>query len=299
MSIRLLQAIFLSGVYTAVDGATLSLDGALEADLVSQGKAAWVLPPIPALDASHQGAHSALGIPLWQSGLLFILFAGDGGSNGLVFNGSGSGAFTLSAGIANFIPARFYAYLPADQVYSGSPSGWYYGSMSSATAGTLYADMYDPTSGVAPDVPASPAVLPVTKLTRLTQSTSEITFMQAPARQMNNDDLLRVFVRAVSTNSAGTKTLYSRADSTVMWQYAWTSANNVVSGEYSWQACGSPGSQIVSRSGTLLGQVGFTSLAGNEFKAANLSGPWLLKHSMQIAANSEYFAVAISSANIT
>ncbi len=45
MSIRLLQAIFLSGVYTAVDGATLSLAPGLEADLVGQGKAIWVSPP--------------------------------------------------------------------------------------------------------------------------------------------------------------------------------------------------------------------------------------------------------------
>jgi hypothetical protein len=248
---------------------------------------------------NHAAEHAAMGIPLWQSGLFFILFAGDGGSNGLVFNGSGSGAFTLSAGIANFRPAMFYAYLPADQAYSGSAAGWYYGTMSTTTAGVLYADVYDPTTGVVPTIPPSPTTLPVTKLTRLTQSTSEITFMQAPARQMNNDDLLRVFVRAVSTNSAGTKSLYSRADSDVMWQYGWTSASNIVSGEYSWQVCGSPGSQIVSRSGTLLGQGGFTSLAGNEFKSANLSGPWLLKHSMQITANSEYFAVAIASANIT
>jgi len=46
MSIRLLQAIFLSGVYTAADGATLSLAPGLEADLVGQGKAVWVENPI-------------------------------------------------------------------------------------------------------------------------------------------------------------------------------------------------------------------------------------------------------------
>lgn len=46
MSIRLLQAVFLSGVYTPVDGATLSLSAALEADMVYQGKAAWVNAPL-------------------------------------------------------------------------------------------------------------------------------------------------------------------------------------------------------------------------------------------------------------
>lgn len=42
MSIRLLQSIFLSGVYTAVDGATLNLSPKLEDDLVGQGKAEYV-----------------------------------------------------------------------------------------------------------------------------------------------------------------------------------------------------------------------------------------------------------------
>jgi hypothetical protein len=141
----------------------------------------------------HAAQHAAMGFPILQSGLFFILFPGDGGANGLIFNGAASGAFTLSSGIANFIPQRFYAYLPADQAYSGSVAGWYYGTMSSATAGVLYANTYDPTSGVAPSTPLSLTTLPVTKLTRLTQTTSEITFMQAPVRAMLANDLFRVF----------------------------------------------------------------------------------------------------------
>ncbi len=62
MSIRLLQAIFLSGVYTAVDGATLFLAPGLEADLVAQGKAAWVSPPRTTLDTrEHSLYHAAMG----------------------------------------------------------------------------------------------------------------------------------------------------------------------------------------------------------------------------------------------
>ncbi len=61
MSIRLLQAIFLYGVYTAVDGSTLSLSPALEADLVSQGKAAWVDPPKVRTDlVDHSAAHALI-----------------------------------------------------------------------------------------------------------------------------------------------------------------------------------------------------------------------------------------------
>ncbi len=300
MSIRLLQAVFLSGVYTAVDGATLYLAPGLEADLVGQGKAAWVTPPVMRTNlVDHSADHAAMGFPLWESGLFFILFPGDGGSNGLIFTGSGSGAFTLSAGIANFVPYRFCAYLPADQAYSGSAAGWYYGTMSSATAGVLYAETYDPTSGIAPVFPSSPTALPVTKLTRLTQTTSEITFMQAPARAMLANDLLRVLFRAVSTNTAGTKQLFSRANSDIMWQYGWTTSNNMGSGEYMWQSAGGSDRQVVSRSGTMLGQSGFTSMAGNEFKSADLAATWLLKHSMAILTNTELLAINIASANIT
>lgn len=63
MSIRLLQAIFLSGVYTAVDGATLFLSPALEADLVGQGKAVWVSAPRVPIDLTeHKLSHAAMGI---------------------------------------------------------------------------------------------------------------------------------------------------------------------------------------------------------------------------------------------
>jgi hypothetical protein len=46
MSIRLLQAIFLAGVFTDVDGATLTLSPAQESDLVAQGKAVYVADPL-------------------------------------------------------------------------------------------------------------------------------------------------------------------------------------------------------------------------------------------------------------
>lgn len=59
MSIRLLQAIFLSGVYTAVDGATLSFSPGLEADLVAQGKAVYVADPLRKEDANAMAAELA------------------------------------------------------------------------------------------------------------------------------------------------------------------------------------------------------------------------------------------------
>ena len=63
MSIRLLQAIFLSGVYTAADGATLSLAPGLEDDLVGQGKAVRVSMQKSGTQLlNHALEHSRLGL---------------------------------------------------------------------------------------------------------------------------------------------------------------------------------------------------------------------------------------------
>lgn len=56
MSIRLTQTIFLAGAHIPVDGATLNLTPALEADLVSQGKAVWVSRPATSNEHGQQAA---------------------------------------------------------------------------------------------------------------------------------------------------------------------------------------------------------------------------------------------------
>jgi len=71
MSIRLLQAIFLAGVFAPADGKTLTLSASLESDLVAQGKAVWVSAPpvkteiadiVAALGATSVVAPSCLSI---------------------------------------------------------------------------------------------------------------------------------------------------------------------------------------------------------------------------------------------
>lgn len=249
---------------------------------------------------NHAAEHAAIGNPGWKCGLPFIIFAGDGGSNGLIFSGSGSGAFSLSAQVmANFIPPRFYAYLPADQAYSGSAAGWYYGTMSTTTAGVLYADVYDPTTGVVPTVPPSPTTLPVTKLTRLTQTTSEITALQVTANPIGANGLITETIKAVGTATAGTKTLQCRIGSTSVYSFGWTASSVVIEGTFSVQNSGSETEQIVTRGGSFIGQTGVTTLGGNEFKSVDLSSPFLFKNTMQIAANTESFALWFKSVNIT
>lgn len=301
MSIRLLMSVLIAGVHFPVDGATLSLDPGLEATLVGQGKAEWIARPVIQTNlVEHAAEHRNMGNPLWKCGVPFILFAGDGGSNGLIFNGTGSGAFTLSSAvIANFIPPKFYAYLPADQAYSGSAAGWYYGTMSTVTAGVLYANMYDPTTGVPPAVPTSLTALPVTKLTRLTQTTNEITALQVQVSPIGDAGLITETIKAVGTATAGTKTFQCRIGSASVYSFGWAASSVVIEGMFSVQNSGSETEQIVTRGGSFIGQTGFTTLGGNEFKSVDLSSPFLFKNTMQIAANTESFALWFKSVNVT
>lgn len=300
MSIRLLMSVLIAGVHFPVDGATLSLDPGLEATLVGQGKAEWIARPVIQTNlVEHAAEHRNMGNPLWKCGVPFILFAGDGGSNGLIFNGTGSGAFTLSSAVmASFIPPKFYAYLPADQAYSGSAAGWYYGTMSTVTAGVLYANMYDPTTGVPPAVPTSLTALPVTKLTRLTQTTNEITALQVQVSPIGDAGLITETIKAVGTPTAGTKTFQCRIGSASVYSFGWTASSVVIEGMFSVQNSGSETEQIVTRGGALIGQTGITTLGGNEFKSVDLSSPFLFKNTMQIAANTESFALWFKSVNV-
>ena len=249
---------------------------------------------------NHAAEHAAIGNPGWKCGFPFIIFAGDGGSNGLIFTGAASGAFTLSAQVmASFVPPKFYAYLPADQAYSGSAAGWYYGTMSTTTAGVLYADVYDPTTGVVPTVPPSPTTLPVTKLTRLTQTTSEVTALQLSVSPIGVNGLITETVKAVGTATAGVKTVQCRIGATSVYSFGWASSSVVAEGMFSIQNAGSESEQVVTRGGSFIGHTGFTTMGGNEFKTVDLTSTFLLKNTMQIAANTESFAIWAKSINVT
>jgi len=87
MSIRLLQSIFIAGVLSPVDGSTLSLSAALEADLVNQGKAVWVSPPaLPANNYDRIGGTltwaqlSALSAAAYAGMQVYVSDVGVGGS---------------------------------------------------------------------------------------------------------------------------------------------------------------------------------------------------------------------------
>ena len=236
-----------------------------------------------------------------KCGIPFILFAGDGSANGLIFSGAGSGAFTLSAAVtANFIPTSFYAYLPADQAYAGSASGWYFGKMTTTTAGTLYANTYDPSTG---DIATTPSLerletLPVTKLTRLTQSTSEITFLQESIAPIGVNGIITETIKYGGTATSGLKTFFCRIGSTSVYSFVWGSTLLVGEAAFSIQNAGTELEQVITRGSTFIGNTGATAFGANEFKAIDLSAPFLFKNSMQIAANTESLAIWPKSVNI-
>lgn len=66
MSIRLLMSTIIAGVHYGVDGSILSLAAQLEADLVAQGKAAWVAAPFVRTPlADHSSEHAEMqGLPI-------------------------------------------------------------------------------------------------------------------------------------------------------------------------------------------------------------------------------------------
>jgi len=149
---------------------------------------------------SAQGIESAQQIPvaLYSSAVPFVLPAGDGGTNGLAFNGGGGGAFTfgaapmagLGSGLAGF-PCFFR--LPANAGGSGCVEGWYYGNWLTDTTGIIYGDRYasgNPSSAI----PSSPTVFPGSPTGRITQTISVITAVTGvtlPAGAMGLDGELQ------------------------------------------------------------------------------------------------------------
>lgn len=90
---------------------------------------------------------------------------------------SAGGALTLAGTGTGFASlTSCYLYVPANTTHSGDAAGWYYTVMSSATAGTIYRDRYDPTTELPPAIPASPTSC--TAANSYTQVTSEVTAMQ-------------------------------------------------------------------------------------------------------------------------
>ena len=154
-------------------------------------------------------------VVLFSTGVPFVLPAGDGGTNGLSFNGGGGGAFTFAAaplaglgsGLVGF-PCFFY--LPANAGGSSCAAGWYYGTWSSDTAGVIYADRYtggNPSDAI-PKVPATFSGSPSGRITQTTGAVNAVQGITLPAGAMGIDGELQWELMTAGDNSGSVKNYY-------------------------------------------------------------------------------------------
>ncbi|MDQ5942505.1 MAG: hypothetical protein QG572_1321, partial [Pseudomonadota bacterium] len=144
-------------------------------------------------------------VPLWVCGMPFVLFAGDGGANGMLFTGT-AGGFTLSAAVlTGFVIPVGYCYLPANAGGLGNVAGWFYFEMSSATAGTVYNNGFTPTPGALPSVPAPKTAFANPAGGRITQTTADITMLSCAlaAGAMGVNGLLKAGIKTLGSSTAG------------------------------------------------------------------------------------------------
>ena len=191
----------------------------LAAAIVSAGFAYYDMPVQPQATrlGPHLADHAALSVPrmLWQSGMPFVLPAGDGGANGLNFTGT-RGVFTLSAAILAGVSGMLggcYLYLPAGAGGLGS-AGWRWAQFTDDTNGEVFQETYVPGSGL-PTWLSSPTQQPNLTSGRITQSTSEITAatFTLPGGAMGPNGTCRMLWKHLCSTSGSAKTSKVKAGS--------------------------------------------------------------------------------------
>jgi hypothetical protein len=184
---------------------------------------------------------------LWQSGVPFVIFGGDGGSNGFSFSGTRA-VFTLSAAVlTNFwvmLQTGGYAYLPAG-AGGIATAGWYFVRMTDDTNGEIFQDTY---SGVGqPIIPASPTPFSNRTSGRITQTTSEVTacsFIMPGGCLGPNGIITGQFAFRASSNSNAKKIRsYIGTSANPLLTY-FIQTNSVCDLQVTRQNCGSLSSQI-------------------------------------------------------
>jgi hypothetical protein len=141
-----------------------------------------------------------LGIPttLAQSAIPLILQS----SGSIANNGALTGLTALPSTIANC-----YMWFPTNTISAATPAGWYYVTMSSATAGTIFNNTY--TTG-SPTIPGSPTAFVTTGPGAYTQTTGS--YIQSAsvtvlANSMGVNGAVECWANGVNNNSAGQKTV--------------------------------------------------------------------------------------------
>ena len=232
---------------------------------------------------------AAIGSPitLWQSGMPFVLFFGDGGSIGMLFTGT-AGNFTLSAAVmTGFVIPGGYCYLPANAGGLGNVAGWYYFEMSSTTAGVVYNNQFIPTPGNVPRVPTEKLSFANPAGGRITQTTADVTVISYPlaAGEMGPNGLLRLALKLIGGTVGIVKNVKVLADSTTLHVYS-PSGVSIVEYEIITQNSGTLNAQINSRRNTWVGGVAVNSL-WNDFTTFNFASACTLSVTISLDANTD------------
>jgi len=230
---------------------------------------------------------------LYQSGIPFVIFAGDGGSNGLSFTGT-RGVFSLSAAVVtnfwNIFGSGGYAYLPAN-AGGLTTGGWYWCVMTSDTAGEIFAEMYSGT-GKALFI-ASPTALPNLSAGRITQSTVEVAgpSFTVPGGASGPNGRITWSMRTAGSNAASAKSFRIRYGSTaiVVTQPTTSPCMELVG---FCTNCGTTARQINSRATTVTGIASAGATFGtSEVSTVDTSVDQTFTFSIQLAANTDAAAI--------
>jgi len=145
----------------------------------------------------------------------------------MIYAGSGTmgnnGALSAVPTLTRTYP-RAYMYFPANVIGAAVPAGWYYVQMSSATAGTVYNNVYT-TGNVS--FPVSPTAFVSTGAGAFVNavSTSIAGFnFNLPGGSLGNNGTLRMQGFVVANNTASLKTFEPFFDSSLTGQYTLTNA---------------------------------------------------------------------------
>ena len=129
-----------------------------------------------------------------------------------------NGALTLTTAL-NTTYANSYMYFPVNAIFSGSVAGWYYVVMSNTTTGTIYNNIFLPSSNTIPVTQQSPLAFSTTGPGAYTQTTAvAITQMSIPMRGgiLGENGSLEIWIDQGNNNSAGAKRTQVSYNSSVM-----------------------------------------------------------------------------------
>ncbi len=251
----------------------------------------------------HNQEHIAMSSPqtLWASGMLFWIPAGDGGANGLMFTGGGTGNFTLSAAVVSgLIVHGGWVYLPANVGGLSNSAGWYYFTMSTDVAGKIYSTTYDSTLGVPPVVPNNPVEMAFTSNTRLTSTTADIQILQLGidyTKQMGINGCIHTHFKTFGNNAASNKYYSVRAGTNAVYQNISTTSpvqdSVAVIGN-----CGSMSRQLITRQSQAIGAATNTTVS-NDIRSINLAAESTLNIGIKTSVTTDSFMIAVREVVVT